>query len=228
MDNNNSPNPTISNINPKKKSSAGKIALIIVAILVAIGLIVGAYFFGQHEKNKAVEAARKEAAADQQKKDADSNKTAAQTTDNKTTPTPAKTHTDPSCNADELSLAISDGQGTAGGQENILTIKNSGSRECTLYGYPGVSLVNANGNMIGQPADRTSSGDAETVTLAAGASVTATLVMPSSANLPDGQCVSGAVKVRVYPPNDVGYLSAPTTTLTTWCPGFKTGPVKAS
>ena len=66
MDNNNSPNPTISNINPKKKSSAGKIALIIVAILVAIGLIVGAYFFGQHEKNKAVEAARKEAAADWQ------------------------------------------------------------------------------------------------------------------------------------------------------------------
>ena len=213
------PNPNNTNPNPKGHNTA-KIVLIVLAVIVAIGLAVGAYFFGIHGKDEAVANARKQATAEQLKKDEDKARALA---DDKVTP--SKSHTAPTCNADELTLILGEGKKGAESTDYPLTFRNSGQRRCTLEGYPGISLVNTNGNMVGQPAGRVK-GSAVLVTLEPSATAVATITMPSSKTLPKGECVKEAVKLRAYPPNDTGYVSVATPTITEWCPGFKTTVVK--
>lgn len=47
------------------------------------------------------------------------------------------------------------GDGTAGAVYYQLEFSNTGSRTCTLYGFPGVSAVRPNGHQVGVPASRT-------------------------------------------------------------------------
>jgi len=140
--------------------------------------------------------------------------------------TPSKSATATTCNADELDLetAPSD-QAGAGTLALNIVLKNIGTRSCTLAGYPGVSLVNNNGNQIGSPADRTTNATENTYTLAMGDTVTSTVFYPEESNFDAGVCTDGATKLRVYPPNDTGYISIAETEITAWCPGFKTSPV---
>lgn len=138
-----------------------------------------------------------------------------------------KVVTEPTCNADELSMVLGEGNGTGAGTLSLtLVFSNNGTRECTLGGYPGVSLVNNNGNQIGSPADQTPNTEAKTVTLAVGASASATVTYPEEGNFDAGTCKDGATKLRVYPPNDFGYLSV-ASPITGWCPGLQVGPVIA-
>ena len=138
-----------------------------------------------------------------------------------------KVVTDPTCNADELALSIAESsEGGAGTLALSLVFTNTGSRECQLYGYPGLSLVNANGNQVGSPADRMTGVVEAKVTLKSGESTQATVTYPEEGNFDAGTCKDGAVKLRVYPPNDYGYLSI-ASPITGWCPGLKVGPVTA-
>lgn len=135
-----------------------------------------------------------------------------------------KVVTTSTCNADELSLVVGDTSGTAGSTEIDIVFTNTGDRQCVLEGYPGVSLVNANGNQVGSPADRMSGATVQKVTLDMGQSTTAPVMFPEEGNFDAGTCQDGATKLRVYPPNDYGYLSVPTS-ITSWCPGFEVGTV---
>lgn len=74
----------------------------------------------------------------------------------------------------------------------------------------GVSLVNENGNQIGDPAERVADAEKPLVTLNPGDRTQAALTVANSDNLPDGECKDGATKLRVYPPNNTGYLSVGT------------------
>lgn len=142
--------------------------------------------------------------------------------------TPPKVTTDPTCNADELSLKTATADGGGAGTLNLaIVLTNTGTRTCDLFGFPGVSLVNANGNQVGKPADRATNYQEAKQTLKPGGSVKAIISYSNSGNFDSGTCQDGATKLRVYPPNDVGYLST-STTLTTWCPGFMTSPVLAN
>jgi hypothetical protein len=84
--------------------------------------------------------------------------------------------------------------------------------------------VNDNGNMIGSPAERAKNYTEKKLSVAPNAKVKAEMATANSANFSDGQCKAGATKVRVYPPNDVGYLSV-TSPIASWCPGFVISPV---
>ena len=58
--------------------------------------------------------------------------------------------TPPRCDSSQLagSIASENGGGTAGSVHQMLKLKNTGSADCTLYGYPGVSWVT--GNLAGR------------------------------------------------------------------------------
>jgi hypothetical protein len=201
----------------------------IVAIVIAVLVIGGltGYFIGQYNKDQAINDAKQSAtkeATDVAKADALKALTKADSDKTPQEKAPAKVVTDTTCNADELSLTVEAADAAAGTIAYNVVLANSGKRTCTLVGFPGVSLVNDNGNQVGSPAERATNYVEKKLTLAPGVKVKAIASTSDSGNFPDGQCKAGATKLRVYPPNDTGYLSAPTT-ISAWCPGFMISPV---
>ncbi len=199
---------------------------LVLILTLAIGS-VGGYFLGMTNKDQEVQLAKAEAedeaAAANARAEAEKKKAEEQAK------APTKTVTETTCNADELSLATGQNGGSGAGTLSYdLILTNIGKRTCTLGGYPGVSLVNNNGNQIGSPATRTTNVKEEELTLAPNTKAKAAVKILNSTNFPSGECKDGATKFRVYPPNDTGYLSvALPAAITAWCPGFEVSPVAA-
>lgn len=148
--------------------------------------------------------------------------------DSSTTKKSIDEQTKPSaCQTGELSAsaAIDKGGGAAGSIYATLVIKNESKRTCIVTGYPGVSLVDANGNQIGEPADKTNE-QSSAVALAPSETAKAQLRFVEN-NFDDGICQTGATQLKIYPPNQTTAL-APPTPHTEWCPGFEVGPLKVS
>ena len=186
--------------------TAKKLILGTLLVIVILGLGgVGGYFFGKMHKDQEVATAKQTVKAETlQQAKADTEKVKIDAQKKATT----KTVTETTCNADELSLAIAvSSDGGAGTIAYNLVLTNVGKRTCILGGFPGVSLVNDNGNQIGTPAERASNYVDKKLTLAPNAKVKAVVSTSNSTNFSDGQCKEGAAKFRVYPPNDAGYLS---------------------
>lgn len=211
-----------------KKSKAGKVILwVLLVVILLVGAGAGGWYLGQMNKNKEVEKAKQDAQASHKDTDIANNKN--QDTNNRPAheQAPPKTATETTCNADELSLAVQpSAESGAGTIAYDLVLTNTSKRTCILGGFPGISLVNDNGNMIGSPAERATNYEEKKLTLAPNTKVKAVVYTSNSSNFSDGQCKEGATKFRVYPPNDTGYLSV-ATTVDTWCPGFTTSPVVA-
>jgi hypothetical protein len=120
------------------------------------------------------------------------------------------------CSTSDLSLSIGQGQGAAGTSYVPIIFTNTGSKPCTLYGFPGVSFLDSSGKQLGVPA--THSGGAEgVVTLAPNGAANSQLGLPDPGNFPSGGCNSAtAAKLQVYPPGDFGALTiADTSTVCT-------------
>lgn len=205
--------------------STGKIVgLVIGALIILGGVGYGAYALGAAQHTSTANNTANNSADTNNTKNNTNN---SNNNSSNTNVTP-KVVTDPTCNADELSISLGDGEGAAAGSRSLSIIfTNTGTRECTLGGYPGVSLVNDNGNQIGSPAERMSSTDEKTITLQQNGSASALVTYPVEANFDAGTCKDGATKLRVYPPNDYGYISI-ASPVTGWCPGFQVGPVTAA
>ena len=126
------------------------------------------------------------------------------------TPTPTPTvSTDPNaptgqCADDALAVTVTQTDAGAGSISLDVTFTNTGSASCELRGAPGVSVVDASGAELGQPADRQGDDDPATVTVAPGASVSAQLqatnIDPDGGPLDDCPVVHGT-GYRVYPPH---------------------------
>ncbi|QYB05771.1 DUF4232 domain-containing protein [Rhodococcus sp. USK10] len=140
----------------------------------------------------------------------------AATTTITTAPSPTGTttpHPD-RCPIGELQVTLGEPSGAAGSQEIPLVFTNTGTRDCILHGYPGVSYVAApDGPQVGAAAER--DGGTETpVTVAPGARATAAVRATVVQNYPADTCGPTPVAgFRVYPPNDTGsvFLPYPTT-----------------
>jgi hypothetical protein len=97
----------------------------------------------------------------------------------------------PACATSALKVTQSAPNGYAGGFDVTIGFTNTSAAACTLYGYPGVSLVSASRTQIGLPA-----------TLASGATATALVQIADAVNFPSPAC--GSVKaayLRIFPPN---------------------------
>ncbi|AUI51114.1 DUF4232 domain-containing protein [Arthrobacter crystallopoietes] len=119
------------------------------------------------------------------------------------------------CKADQLEAAIKTepGAGAAGSVYRSLVVTNVDSEDCTVRGYPGVSYVDAAGNQVGAPADRDPAAEAVTVTLAPGESAVAKLQQTNAGNYGPECNQADVAGVRVYPPNDTAWLTAPQETI---------------
>ena len=127
------------------------------------------------------------------------------------TPTPPPVDPDApegQCQNENLSVDVQLGEGAAGSRYSSIIFTNTGSAECALRGYPGVSVVgHGNGTQLGAPADRTAlpEGGITTVQLAPGGTAVAQL---QETNIGDGggplagECEEEPGDgYRIYPPH---------------------------
>lgn len=108
----------------------------------------------------------------------------------------------PACATSSLHVTQGNPQGYAGGVYQAIIFTNAGGASCTLYGYPGVSLVSASHAQIGLAASRSSVTPVKLTTLAPGATASAQLQIVDALNFPASTCNPvKAAYLRIYPPN---------------------------
>jgi Protein of unknown function (DUF4232) len=92
--------------------------------------------------------------------------------------------------------------GYAGGVDVTIAFTNVSSAACTLYGYPGVSLVSSSQAQIGLSGKRVTTVPVRLVTLASRSTASATVQIVDALNFPTSTCSPvKAAYLRVFPPN---------------------------
>jgi len=138
------------------------------------------------------------------------------------TAAPTTTAADPQCATLELSGSIGDGDGGAGQLYQPLVLTNIGGRSCTIEGYPDVTLLDGDGNPIGNPADREPIAPIA-ITLGPGQQASALL---HTTNGPiGGLCAVHSVSISVVPPDETTALEFDA--VYTACGGFSVRPFVA-
>jgi hypothetical protein len=117
-------------------------------------------------------------------------------------PSPAATGPAP-CATSGLNVTLGPSSGYAGGVDQTIVFTNTSGATCTLYGYPGVSLVSAPPHtQIGLAAQRGSTTPVKLITLASGATASAVLQVVDALNFGTATCSPAkAAFLRIYPPN---------------------------
>ncbi|MCK7675730.1 DUF4232 domain-containing protein [Corynebacterium pygosceleis] len=119
---------------------------------------------------------------------------------------------DPStpCPAAQLSATVDSTNAGAGHTFYTVRLTNNG-RPCTLSGYPGVSLIDAAGNQVGAAADREPGAKGHPTRLDTGSSATfSTRFSQPHAYSPEAcEPTERAQHMKIYPPNDTGWLTIP-------------------
>jgi hypothetical protein len=117
-------------------------------------------------------------------------------------PSPAATGPAP-CATSGLNVTLGPSSGYAGGVDQTIVFTNTSGAMCTLYGYPGVSLVSAPPyTQIGLAAQRSSTTPVKLITLASGATASAVLQVVDALNFGTATCSpTKAAFLRIYPPN---------------------------
>jgi uncharacterized protein DUF4232 len=119
-----------------------------------------------------------------------------------TSNTPAVVGGVPACPNGSLKVTQGLGQGYAGGVYEVIVFTNTSGSTCTLFGYPGVSLVSGPPyTQIGLAAKRQSTSPAQLITLAPGDAANATLQIVDALNFPTATCSpAAATDLQVFPP----------------------------
>jgi Protein of unknown function (DUF4232) len=111
----------------------------------------------------------------------------------------------PGCTASDLGVwvAIDQGNGTAGTIYYPLEFTNLSGRACSLFGYPGASVIGRTGYQLGSPAAWGSRSGARIVNLAPGATAHTILAYHDAVVGTEPGCdpVNTASLLRVYPPD---------------------------
>jgi hypothetical protein len=137
-----------------------------------------------------------------------------------------------SCPTSGLDVKQGLAQGYAGGVYEVIDFTNTSNATCTLYGYPGVSLVTGPPYaQIGLAAKRsTTSAQVKLITLAPGATANALLQIVDALNYPSATCApTKAAALKVYPPNQTAPVYLPNTSTACSKPvqTMNIGPVQA-
>jgi hypothetical protein len=116
------------------------------------------------------------------------------------------------CPTSTLHLSFVSGQGAGGTAYLTYALTNVGRQTCTLFGYPGVSILNAAGHIVQHPAQRggiQAPNRVRLVTLAGGRQ--ARFIVTSSDVIPSPGCTHAftGTTLQVFPPNQRQALSVP-------------------
>jgi hypothetical protein len=117
------------------------------------------------------------------------------------------------CATSALQIKLGASDGYAGGVYQTIDFTNTSGSTCTLFGYPGVSLVTGPPyQQLGVPAKRTTTTRAKVVALAPGATANAVLQIVDALNFPSPSCQpTKATALKVYPPNQFTAVYLPST-----------------
>jgi hypothetical protein len=117
------------------------------------------------------------------------------------------------CPTSSLQVKQGVSQGYAGGVYVVIDFTNTGASPCTLFGYPGVSLVKGPPyTQIGLAAKRSTTTPKAVVTLAPGATANALLQIVNALNYPSASCApTKATALKIYPPNQTEPVYLPNT-----------------
>jgi hypothetical protein len=107
------------------------------------------------------------------------------------------------CPNGSLHVKLGLGQGYAGGTYVAIDFTNTSGAACTLFGYPGVSLVSGPPYaQIGLAAKRTNTAPVKQITLAPDATANALLQVVDALNFPTSTCgPTKSTNLRVFPPS---------------------------
>jgi Protein of unknown function (DUF4232) len=119
----------------------------------------------------------------------------------------------PACATSALQVKLGSSDGYAGGVYVVIDFTNTSGSTCTLFGYPGVSLVTGPPyKQIGLAAKRSANTSKKLVTLAAGATANAQLQIVDALNFPSASCgPAKATALKIYPPNQTEPVYLPNT-----------------
>jgi Protein of unknown function (DUF4232) len=122
---------------------------------------------------------------------------------------PSRVEVMPRCATADLTAWLGiPGDGAAGSSYYELEFSNTSSRACTIFGFPGVSAIDAHGNQLGRAAARDHGDAAHLVTLSRGVTAHVLLRMVNVGALPDCHPAT-AVELRIYPPSNHGSVAVP-------------------
>jgi hypothetical protein len=111
------------------------------------------------------------------------------------------------CPTTALTASLGPGNGAAGSIYYPIEFTNSSGTTCSLYGYPGVSLVTAAGIQIGAAATEDPTYPRLMVTLTPGRTVHAELRITHAENYPPSTCdPAQADQLRIFPPGQTSAL----------------------
>jgi hypothetical protein len=110
----------------------------------------------------------------------------------------------PMCATSQLTASLGGSEGAAGSLFRNLVLTNHSGTTCHLTGFPGVSLLDAGGKQIGQPAAREHEGY-QPVVLKPGGSASDTIHTVNHM----GSCLPTSTSLRVYPPGNRASLVIP-------------------
>jgi len=119
----------------------------------------------------------------------------------------------PACATSALQVKLGSSDGYAGGVYVVIDFTNTGASTCSLFGYPGVSLVKGPPyTQIGLAAKRSTTTPKKLVTLAPGATANALLQIVDALNYPSATCgPTKATALKIYPPNQTEPVYLPNT-----------------
>jgi Protein of unknown function (DUF4232) len=117
------------------------------------------------------------------------------------------------CATSALQIKLGTSDGYAGGQYQTIDFTNTSGSPCTLFGYPGVSLVTGPPyRQLGLDAKRNTSTSAQVVTLAPGATANAVVQIVDALNFPSPSCAPAkATALKVFPPGQFTAVYLPDT-----------------
>jgi Protein of unknown function (DUF4232) len=100
------------------------------------------------------------------------------------------------------------GDGAAGSSYYELELSNTSSHACTLFGFPGVSAMDAHGQQLGSAAGRDHADVPHVVTFGRGATAHVLLRIVNTGILP-GCHPAAAAGLKIYPPDDTASVLLP-------------------
>lgn len=117
----------------------------------------------------------------------------------------------PACATSGLQASLGQAQGAAGSTYQNINFTNATAKPCTLYGFPGVSLLGGTPvGQIGAAAVRSPGDTPKLVTLPSGGTAHALLRVTEAGNYPPATCKPvTASTLKVYPPNQTVALLLP-------------------
>jgi hypothetical protein len=105
----------------------------------------------------------------------------------------------PLCTAAQLSAALGSGNAGAGQIYTYLVVTNRSATTCHVTGYPGLSMLDAQGNQIGVPATYEHIGYSPVVLVPGGSASDTIHTVNRQTNSPS-ECLPTSTSLRIYPP----------------------------